>query len=347
MSILDKLRLDGKSVFITGGSRGLGREMVLGLADAGADITMVARNLESLEQTAADVRNLGRRATCIAADMADPITCEGICQQALAEHGPFDILVNNIGGRRANVALQDMPLDQWQSLIDLNLTATFLCCKHIGGAMIARGQDPFGGFSQFFQRADIRIGNLECVVATTGSAGDKNYTFRAHPRTLPVLRRHFDALALANNHSGDFGKDAFLETMQHVDAAGIARFGGGRNLTEAHAPLWIRQNGLKVAVLSYNEFKPRSFEAGADTPGIAWSEDSQVVADIRAARRAGRREQVSAPPAPAAEAVKLSGADLMGRELFIDSATERAPRAASSMFSFTLRSAKMPMFSGT
>jgi NAD(P)-dependent dehydrogenase (short-subunit alcohol dehydrogenase family) len=140
MSILDKLRLDGKSVFITGGSRGLGREMVLGLADAGADITMVARNLESLEQTAADVRNLGRNATCIAADMADPITCESICQQALAAHGPFDILVNNIGGRRANVALQDMPLDQWQSLIDLNLTATFLCCKHIGGAMIARGQ---------------------------------------------------------------------------------------------------------------------------------------------------------------------------------------------------------------
>jgi poly-gamma-glutamate synthesis protein (capsule biosynthesis protein) len=51
--------------------------------------------------------------------------------------------------------------------------------------------------------------------------------------------------------------------------------------------LWVERQGLRIAVLSYNEFKPRSFEAGADRPGIAWSEDSQVVSDIRAARAAG------------------------------------------------------------
>ena len=68
------------------------------------------------------------------------------------------------------------------------------------GEMIARGEDPFADFKSVFADADIRIANLECVVATTGSAGEKNYTFRAHPRTLPVLKRHFDALALANNH---------------------------------------------------------------------------------------------------------------------------------------------------
>jgi poly-gamma-glutamate capsule biosynthesis protein CapA/YwtB (metallophosphatase superfamily) len=59
------------------------------------------------------------------------------------------------------------------------------------------------------------------------------------------------------------------------------------NLEQAHRPLWIERRGLRIAVLAYNEFKPRSFEAGADWPGIAWSEDSQVVADIRAARAAG------------------------------------------------------------
>jgi len=58
-------------------------------------------------------------------------------------------------------------------------------------------------------------------------------------------------------------------------------------LRQAHAPLWLEKNGLKIAVLAYNEFKPRSFEAGANWPGIAWSEDSHVVADIRAARAAG------------------------------------------------------------
>ena len=102
-----------------------------------------------------------------------------------------------------------------------------------------------------------------------------------------VLTERFDALAVSNNHSGDYGREAFVETLAHLKGAGIRPFGGGANLTEAHAPLWIERRGLRIAVLGYNEFKPRSFEAGANWPGVAWSEDSQVVADIRAARKAG------------------------------------------------------------
>lgn len=140
MGVLDRLRLGGKRVFITGGSRGLGREMALGLAEVGADITMVARTAESLEATAADIRALGRNVTTIVGDMSSPEACEATCLQVLADDNTFDILINNIGGRRVNVPLEDMPLDQWQQLIDLNLTSTFLCCKHFGGAMIKRGK---------------------------------------------------------------------------------------------------------------------------------------------------------------------------------------------------------------
>lgn len=139
MGVFDRLRLDGKTVFITGGSRGLGREIALALAEAGADITMAARTAESLEQTAADIRALGRKASAMVADMSDPTACEAACQAALEEQGCFDILVNNIGGRRVNLGLEEMPLDQWQQLLDLNLTSTFLCSKHMGGAMIRRG----------------------------------------------------------------------------------------------------------------------------------------------------------------------------------------------------------------
>lgn len=140
MGVFDRLRLDGKRVFITGGSRGLGREMALGLAEAGADITITGRTVESLDNAAADIRALGRKVETIVADMGDPSTCEAACLEAVAAQGSFDILVNNIGGRRMNVALEDMPLDQWKALVDLNLTSTFLCCKHIGGEMIRRGQ---------------------------------------------------------------------------------------------------------------------------------------------------------------------------------------------------------------
>ena len=152
------------------------------------------------------------------------------------------------------------------------------------GAMIERGEDPFSGLAAVFAGADIRIGNLECVVATTGSAGRKNFTFRAHPRTLPVLKRHFDAVALANNHSGDYGRGAFAQMLGLLQQAGLAQFGGGHNLSQAHTPFIIERKGLRIALLSYSEFMPRSFEADSNSPGIAWSEDEQVVEDIRKAR---------------------------------------------------------------
>lgn len=156
------------------------------------------------------------------------------------------------------------------------------------GRLIGQGGDPLLPFASILKEADYRIGNLECPIAESGSPQDnKIYNFRAKPRVLPVLQGRFDAVALANNHSGDYGRDAFLETIRHLDNAGIAHFGGGRNLGEAHRPLWIDRKGLKIAVLAYNEFKPRAFEAGANWPGIAWSEDDQVIADIRAAKAAG------------------------------------------------------------
>src|SRR5512133_479013 len=154
------------------------------------------------------------------------------------------------------------------------------------GEMIRRGADPFADFADFFSGADIRVVNLECVIATTGSAGDKNYTFRAHPSVLPVLKRHFDALALANNHSGDFGRAAFAEMLGLIKQSGLLPFGGGMNLAEAHTPLIIERKGIRIALLGYSEFMPRSFEADFDAPGIAWSEDEQVVADIQKARSA-------------------------------------------------------------
>ena len=156
------------------------------------------------------------------------------------------------------------------------------------GQTIAAGGDPLAPFAAILTEADYRIGNLEVPVATSGQPhASKIVSFRAEPRTLSVLHGRFDAVSLANNHSGDYGHEAFVETMQHLDNTGIAYFGGGRNLAEAHQPLWIERNGLKIAVLGYNEFKPRAFEAGANWPGVAWSEDDQVIADIRAAKAAG------------------------------------------------------------
>ena len=156
------------------------------------------------------------------------------------------------------------------------------------GRVIASGRDPLAPFAALLADADYRIGNLECPLATIGKPLDsKIYSFRVSPHAAGVLKGRFDAMSVANNHSGDYGKEAFLETLTTLDGIGIRHFGGGRDLVAAHAPLWIERKGLRIAVLAYNEFKPRLFEARADSPGVAWSEDSQVIADIRAARAAG------------------------------------------------------------
>src|SRR5688572_16719684 len=97
--------------------------MALATADAGADVILVGRDAPSLEKTAGDIRKLGRQAWTIQADVGATDQCERACNTALAEHGPIDILINNVGGRRENIPTEEMPLDKWRALMDLNLTS--------------------------------------------------------------------------------------------------------------------------------------------------------------------------------------------------------------------------------
>jgi poly-gamma-glutamate synthesis protein (capsule biosynthesis protein) len=153
------------------------------------------------------------------------------------------------------------------------------------GEVIENDHDPFAHVAKVLADADFTIGNLECVVAVGGEKFDKKFNFRAHPRVVPFLKKHFDALSLANNHTGDYGDAALLEELQLLKEAGIRHFGAGRNIDDARRPLVLESKGIRIALLGYNEFKPRAFEAEANSPGIAWSVDDDVVADIRKAKQ--------------------------------------------------------------
>jgi gluconate 5-dehydrogenase len=174
MSILDRFRLTNKRLFITGGSRGLGREMALACADAGADCILVGRDAASLDKTAADIRALGRQAFTISADVSKPAECEAACQRALSEFGPIDILINNTGGRRQNIPTEEMPLEMWRELMDLNLTSTFICTKLIGGAMVARAKEIQHGSGRI-----INIASINALVAGRRIAGRHYETAKA------------------------------------------------------------------------------------------------------------------------------------------------------------------------
>jgi len=153
------------------------------------------------------------------------------------------------------------------------------------GRWIERGKDPFEPFAPVLSNADIAVGNLECVIAEKGSPVPKPFQFRADPRCIPLLKKHFAALTVANNHSGDFGKDALVEQCERLEKAGLPYFGGGRNQAEAHKPWVVERHGVRIAMLGYCEVFLRCFQAEEHLPGVAWSErDDEVVADIRAAR---------------------------------------------------------------
>lgn len=168
MSIFDRFRLDGKRLFITGGTRGLGRAMALAIADAGADCVLVGRDEQSLAAAAAEIRRLGRQAFTIQANVGVPRECEAACHRALAEYGPIDILINNVGGRRIPTATTELPLEQWQEIIDLNLTSTFLCTKLLGAPMLKRR----GG-------RVINIASISGMVANRGIGGRSYETSKA------------------------------------------------------------------------------------------------------------------------------------------------------------------------
>jgi gluconate 5-dehydrogenase len=180
VSVLDRFRLDRRRVFITGGSRGLGREMALALADAGADVVLTGRDPSSLAEAAEAIRALGRQAVPIAADMSDPAGCETACRRAL-ETGAIDVLINNVGDRRISIPIEDTPLETWQSMMDLNLTSCFLCTKIVGGAMIARGR---GG-------RVINISSMSALIANRGIHG-------RHYETAKAAMLHFTRAAAAD-----------------------------------------------------------------------------------------------------------------------------------------------------
>ena len=135
---------------------------------------------------------LGRRAWPLQADAGTAAGCEQVCRAALAL-GPIDILINNIGGRRANVPIQDEPLGLWQQMLDLNLTSTFLCTKLIGGAMLARGSTQPPGQPPGKQQGGriINIASISGLIANRGVAG-------RHYETAKAAVLHFTRVTAAD-----------------------------------------------------------------------------------------------------------------------------------------------------
>jgi len=152
------------------------------------------------------------------------------------------------------------------------------------GHIVTNGGDPFAEVAEVLGSADLTVANLECAIVKTGHAVDKPYTFRGPQRALPLLKKYFSAVSLANNHSGDWGKKGFSSELELLNESELAYFGGGANQRAAHQPVILTAKGKRIAFLGYNDFPPRAFAAGPSSPGSAWLVEKDVALDIKDAR---------------------------------------------------------------
>jgi NAD(P)-dependent dehydrogenase (short-subunit alcohol dehydrogenase family) len=138
--VAELFELTGKTAIVTGGGSGLGRQFAAGLADAGANLILCARNVERCQETAAALREeYGVTVLAEGCDVRDADRVQEVVALAHRELGPIDVLVNNAGTSWGAPA-EDYPLDGWRKVIDVNLTGTFLFAQAVGRGMLERGE---------------------------------------------------------------------------------------------------------------------------------------------------------------------------------------------------------------
>jgi len=137
---------------------------------------------------------------------------------------------------------------------------------------------PYAKALPYLSEPDLTIGNLENPITTRGTpAEDKKYVFKGSPELLPSLREAgIDFVALANNHTLDQGVEGLLDTIDHLNEAGIRHAGAGRNDEEAFTPAVFEVNGMSIAVFSLSRVVPHvSWKADKNHPGVAETYDSR------------------------------------------------------------------------
>lgn len=146
--ILDKFKLDGKVALVTGAGSGLGQAMAVALAEAGADIAILGRRRGALADTEELLERTGRNFLAISADVSKKDDVVSAVRETESALGPLEILVNAAGVINADDTLA-LKEEDWRSVIDINLTGTFLTCQAAGAGMVARGKGTIINIATF------------------------------------------------------------------------------------------------------------------------------------------------------------------------------------------------------
>ena len=160
-----------KVAIVTGGGTGIGRHTVLALLREGYCVVAAGRRLEPLQATLSDAGDLAAQALIMQADVSNPDSVKALFEKTLDAFGRLDLLFNNAGTGGPPLSLEALTLEQWQSVVDVNLTGTFLCTRE--AMRIMKNQNPMGG----------RIINNGSISAQTPRPNSAPYTATKHAMT--------------------------------------------------------------------------------------------------------------------------------------------------------------------
>ena len=136
MGILEKMRLDGKVSFVTGGARGIGKAIAQALAEAGSDLALVDIDMEEAAKTAGEIeKNTGVKAIAIQADVTKPEEVDAMIRRIMEEFGHLDAAFCN-AGICMNIPAEEMTYEQWKKVLDINLTGVFLTSQAAAKVML-------------------------------------------------------------------------------------------------------------------------------------------------------------------------------------------------------------------
>lgn len=176
--------------------------------------------------------------------------------------------------------------DSATAKIYLNFGGDLTFANHFQTHVKNRYTYPFARFPEF-ANADITMANLETVLSDSGNPRPKLFNFRAAPEYVQVLKNGgIDIVTVANNHIYDYGPEGLVETLHHLDQAGIAYVGAGTNRAQAHRPEVFTVRGLQLGFLAYYGLRPHSgsHPATANSAGTALRSLKRIRSDIKALR---------------------------------------------------------------
>ena len=224
MGLVDRFRMDGYGVVVTGSGQGIGRGIAVGLAEAGANVVVTARRQGDLEETARLIGAAGARAVIVAGDIREEGINDRLAEAAVSAFGRLDTWVNNVGGsdEKATRLLVDTPDEIWRSQLELNLTAAFIGAK----------------------AAAHRMTNGGCIINISSGAG-----MRGSPRTGPYAAAKAAMLNLTQTMAlelaprirvnavspGQVPTEAFLQVLE-ADESRLAEMAAATPLARLGTP---------------------------------------------------------------------------------------------------------------